>query len=324
MHGMFLGANIHNANMAISGGGLADSIAAEPTVNASAAVWSSVTQTTATISWTPGDGTYTLVGVYEGASTQLSPVDEVTYAVDTVFGGGDGIAETSSSYGVYKSTGSTVNITGLTAGKTYGVMLASFNSNGDGTENYMGWTTPVETSTLTAAVWHSLLTWDISTPISGINVDWSAYAGVYDCFEVRVTNLVPGTDNNNLRYYPIISGSPVSTNMDMHLMTSKSTSAGYAAFAYDANALSIISNSAGSDTGESGSMVLRFYEPANASYYKCANVSGAAITTAADVSLGEGGYLYEGAASAIDGVRLYMGSGNIGSATVTLLGRNEV
>ena len=107
--------------------------ASEPTVQVTAA---SITpsNTTMNISWTPGNGTNSIVIVKTASLVNGSPVDGVSYTANTTMGSGSQIG--SGNYVVYNSTGSSVTITGLTAGTTYYVAVYTFNG-GNGTENYL-------------------------------------------------------------------------------------------------------------------------------------------------------------------------------------------
>ncbi len=75
--------------------------------------------TSATISWTKGDGSNTLV-LLNTANSFTAPVDGTTYTAVTTYGSGQQT--------VYNSTGSSVNITGLTANTTYYVQIYNFQT----------------------------------------------------------------------------------------------------------------------------------------------------------------------------------------------------
>lgn len=95
---------------------------------------SAITQTTCTISWTRGDGSAVAVFVKQGESGYASPVNNTSYAANTVFGSGTQIGSTGW-YCTYNGTGTTVNITGLTPGTAY-IAHAIEYSGGLGSETY--------------------------------------------------------------------------------------------------------------------------------------------------------------------------------------------
>lgn len=94
------------------------------TTQATSLTFTSVTQKTATIGWTRGDGDSVMVVVKEG-SAPSDPSDDTVYSANAAFGSGSDVG--SSSYVVYKGTGTTVNVTGLTAGKTYYVDVSEYD-----------------------------------------------------------------------------------------------------------------------------------------------------------------------------------------------------
>ncbi len=98
----------------------------DPTTQASAIVTSSVTSTTATISFTNGNGSSRLVVVKSGSAVGGIPADGTAYTANTVFGSGNTIA--AGEYVVYSNTGSSVSITGLTANTTYYISVFEFNN----------------------------------------------------------------------------------------------------------------------------------------------------------------------------------------------------
>ena len=108
--------------------------AAEPTTQASGITFSGVTQTGMTIGWTSGNGANRLVLVKESGAVDNSPIDGTTYTSNTIFKNGTQIG--SGNYVVYNSNGSSVAITGLTAGTNYNIAIFEFNGSA-GTYNYL-------------------------------------------------------------------------------------------------------------------------------------------------------------------------------------------
>lgn len=117
-------------NVAVSGFVLAD----EPSEPANTLQFSAITQTLMTISWVRGDGDQVLVLVKSGSAVDSNPVDKTTYTANAAFGSGDEIG--TGNEVVFKGTGTSVAVTGLTAGTTYHVKVIEFNVDASGTENY--------------------------------------------------------------------------------------------------------------------------------------------------------------------------------------------
>jgi N-acetylneuraminic acid mutarotase len=102
------------------------SIANIPSVQSSGIVITNQTTTAATLSWTNGNGAGRAVFVKSGNSGTVSPVLNANYTASTTFGSGTQIG-TSGWFCVYRGTGSAVNITGLTSGTDYQIMVSEYN-----------------------------------------------------------------------------------------------------------------------------------------------------------------------------------------------------
>lgn len=91
----------------------------EPATQASAVTFSGVTANSMTVNWTRGSGTGVIVLMSQGSSVSADPVDGTytAYTPSTTFGSGTQIG--TGNYVVYKGTGTSVTVTGLTAGATY-------------------------------------------------------------------------------------------------------------------------------------------------------------------------------------------------------------
>jgi fibronectin type 3 domain-containing protein len=100
-----------------------------------------------TVSWTAGDGANSLVLVRAGSAVNASPVSGTTYTANSNFGLGSQIG--SGNYVTYLGSGTSVSLTGLSAGVTYYVAVYTLNGSG-GTENYLT-TSPATGSQATAA-----------------------------------------------------------------------------------------------------------------------------------------------------------------------------
>ncbi len=106
-----------------------------PTIQAQNIAFSNVTATTLTAAWTNGNGTTRAVFVKTGTATYQAPTNNTTYTANTTFTSGTQIGATGW-YCVYNGTGNSVNITGLTTGTTYSVMVADYNGTA-GSELYV-------------------------------------------------------------------------------------------------------------------------------------------------------------------------------------------
>lgn len=114
----------------------------KPTAQSTAMLFSSITNTTLTVSWTvpgAGGGNNRILVVKQGGaptaptngSASTSPS---TYTANPAFGSGSTTA--AGSFVVYIGSGNSVALTGFTANTSYTFALYEFNSAGSGTENY--------------------------------------------------------------------------------------------------------------------------------------------------------------------------------------------
>ena len=97
-----------------------------PTIAASGINYTSIQDVSMTINWTSGDATNRLVIL---STLPIGggdiPVNATTYSANSLFGGGSMIG---SSFVVYAGTGSSVNVTGLTANTNYYTAVFEFNN----------------------------------------------------------------------------------------------------------------------------------------------------------------------------------------------------
>jgi len=107
---------------------------AEPTSQASLIVFSSVSSTQMTVSWTNGDGEKRAVFMKEASSGTALPVDDTTYTANTAFGSGTQISS-SGWYAIYNDTSTSVAVTGLSPSTTYIAQVFEYNASGS-TVNY--------------------------------------------------------------------------------------------------------------------------------------------------------------------------------------------
>ncbi|HUO55839.1 MAG TPA: Ig-like domain-containing protein [Candidatus Paceibacterota bacterium] len=141
-----------------------------PTVPASNVTFSSVTQTSMTASWTNGNGGLQVVFVAatSSPSAAASPVNNTTYTANGAFGSGTQIGS-SGWYAVYKGTGTSVSISGLSASTTYDVQVVELNGN-PGSEQYLS-----ATSTGNPAAISTISYMTPTTPAK--NVSFSSISG---------------------------------------------------------------------------------------------------------------------------------------------------
>jgi uncharacterized repeat protein (TIGR01451 family) len=86
-----------------------------PTIQASSFLVTGTTATTASISWTRGNGDNVLVIARAGAPP-IDPTNGTGYAANSIYGSG---AAVGGGFAVYNGTGTNVTVTGLTTGTTY-------------------------------------------------------------------------------------------------------------------------------------------------------------------------------------------------------------
>lgn len=87
---------------------------------------SAITQTTATVGWTRGNGSHVLVVARAVSAVNIDPANNVSYIADPAFGSGTQIG--TGNFVVYNGTGSSVNLTNLTAGVTFHFAIYEYNT----------------------------------------------------------------------------------------------------------------------------------------------------------------------------------------------------
>lgn len=108
-----------------------------PTVHVSSLSTSSVTGNSAEVSFTKGNGTYTLVLAKMGSPVDAIPSDNTTYNAGP-FGDGDEIGI--GNFVVFSGSGNSFNLSGLTGGTTYYLKAFSYNCTAGNELYYTGGT----------------------------------------------------------------------------------------------------------------------------------------------------------------------------------------
>lgn len=160
----------------------------QPTTAASSITFSSLGTTSYTVGWTRGNGDYVLVVAKEG-SAPTAPTASTVYGADPNFGDGDFTA--AGSFVVYKGTGTSVPVTGLSAATEY--YFAVYEFNGDTTPAYRTSDAPVA-SRFTLAT-------EPSTQASGITIS--------NPIEVSMTGFNWTDGNGTSRLLVMKAGGPV-------------------------------------------------------------------------------------------------------------------
>jgi hypothetical protein len=143
-----------------------------PDTHASNVSASAVTGTTATISWTDGNGPYRIVVLREGSAVNANPADDVSYTGNAAFGSGSQIA--AGNFVVYSGLGSTVSITGLTPGRHYFAEVFEYDCSA-GSERYFTTGTPGHVDFVTVPEVPTAFT-DVCVYETGAELSWSAPA----------------------------------------------------------------------------------------------------------------------------------------------------
>lgn len=99
----------------------------EPTA-ASVAGFASVQATTMTVNWTSGNGNGRIVVMKQGSAVTHIPTDGTDYTASAAFRGGQNLGD--DEFVVYKGTGSSVPVTGLTRDTTYHVAVYEYIADG--------------------------------------------------------------------------------------------------------------------------------------------------------------------------------------------------
>ncbi|GEM_PF-1209413 len=164
-------------------------IAAEPTVTASAAFFLAVDTTSLTLRVTKGNGSRRLVAMRRVSAVTASPVDGQGYTASAVFGAGDTLnAET---FVVYDGADSVFTVTGLEVGVIYQYRVVEYN----GLNSYANYRTSSVLSTS-------------RTTLDSVPTQQTSPGAIEDLTATTVEiNFVPG--NGNRRLVLLKAGDPV-------------------------------------------------------------------------------------------------------------------
>ena len=122
-----------------------NSLDTEPSTQASAVAFSNSTHNKFDISWTRGNGANVIVLLKAGSAVDSNPVDATNYTANATFGLGTEIG--TGNRVIYKGTGTSVSVTGLSSSTTYHVAVYEFNEGTGTSQNYT--TSPATASQLT-------------------------------------------------------------------------------------------------------------------------------------------------------------------------------
>ena len=189
-----------------------------PTVQASNLIFSNTAATSTTISWTNGNGASRVVFVHVGASGSAAPLNYFPYTADSVFGSGTEIGS-SGWFCVYKGTGTTVNITGLSPLTTYQVMTLEYNGSlgnelhltTTSTGNPAGFTT-IALSNNIATLSNLSLSAGTLNPVFASGT--TNYTATVDFYTTGITVTPAATDSNaaiTVNGVPVLSGNASGT-----------------------------------------------------------------------------------------------------------------
>ncbi len=180
------------------GSGGASTQVAPPTSNPTVGAFTSVGATGMTVNWSGGDGAYAIVVMKDGSAPSGDPVNGTTYSASTTLSSGQSLGGGNV---VFSGSGTSVAVTGLTAGHTYYVKVYAFNGSG-GTENYYV-TTPGSGNQITLATAptsNPTVGTFTSIGTTGMTVNWSGGDGTYAVVVMKATSAPSGDPQNGTTY----------------------------------------------------------------------------------------------------------------------------
>lgn len=99
-----------------------------PTTQATVFTSSAITATSGTVGWTRGNGNSVLVVARAGSAVNADPVSGTSYTANNVFSNAPSSQIGTGNWVVYNGTGTSVNVTGLSASTTYHFAIYEFNT----------------------------------------------------------------------------------------------------------------------------------------------------------------------------------------------------
>ncbi len=97
-----------------------------PTTGSSAAVFTSISQTAITFTFTKGNGAKRIIVAKSGSASSTNPTNNTSYTANAAYGSGDAL----DGFVVYNSDGQSATITNLTAGNLYYFSIYEYNYSG--------------------------------------------------------------------------------------------------------------------------------------------------------------------------------------------------
>ncbi|MFY7887246.1 MAG: LruC domain-containing protein, partial [Dolichospermum sp.] len=97
-----------------------------PTTGSTAAVYTSISQSAITFTFTKGNGANRIIVAKSGSVSSTNPTNNTSYAANAAYGSGDAL----DGFVVYNGDGESATITNLTAGTLYHFSIYEYNSSG--------------------------------------------------------------------------------------------------------------------------------------------------------------------------------------------------
>ncbi|MFI5137337.1 MAG: cadherin-like beta sandwich domain-containing protein [Sphingobacteriales bacterium] len=173
--------------------------------------FSSTGATGTTINWTNGNGAFRAVFMAQASTGTPAPVNSTDYTANANFTSGSQIGA-SGWYCVYNGTGVSVAVTGLTAAKTYRVMVLEYNGlNGSADEDYL-------TTTATNNP-NNVNTLSTDATLSNLTASSGAFDQIFASGTTSYTQTVPYTTSgitvtpttSNINATVTVNGTPVTS-----------------------------------------------------------------------------------------------------------------
>lgn len=165
-----------------------------------------VTTTDATINWTNGNGNQRIVLLRAASDVNANPANNSTYTANATFGSGSQIG--TGNFVIYKGTGSSVTVEGLTPGTVYYAKIFEF-ACAPGSEEYFTTGTPGNTNFFTEPAVPINFN-SICLNQTSVDLAWEAPIGDFDGYmlvgrigtnELSIASITdPATQSNNLDF----------------------------------------------------------------------------------------------------------------------------